>query len=75
MAKELASQLYENLHNKRLKLPDFCEVYPAHGAGSLCGRAMGAKRTSTIGYEKKYNTALLINSKEEFIRSFMSINT
>ena len=52
-----------------LKLPDFCEVCPAHGAGSLCGRTMGAKRTSTIGYEKKYNTALLINSKEEFIKS------
>ncbi|MGA1839007.1 MAG: MBL fold metallo-hydrolase [bacterium] len=68
-AQELASQLYDNLHNKLLKLPDFCEVYPAHGAGSLCGCSMGAKRTSTIGYEKKYNSALLINNKEEFIRS------
>ena len=53
-AKQLASQLYDNLHQKLLKLPDFCEVYPAHGAGSLCGRAMGAKRTSTIGYERRY---------------------
>src|SRR4030042_1546821 len=53
-AKELASKLYDNLHTKLLKLPDFCEVYPAHGAGSLCGRAMSAKRTSTIGYERKY---------------------
>lgn len=69
IAVELASNLYDSLHNKILKLPDFCEVYPAHGAGSLCGRAMGAKRASTIGYEKRYNKALLIDDKQEFIRS------
>lgn len=68
-AKELASKLYESLHNKLLKLPDFCEVYPAHGAGSLCGRAMGAKRTTTIGYEKKYNAALQIEGRDKFIQS------
>ena len=68
-AKELASKLYDNLHTKLLKLPDFCEVYPAHGAGSLCGRAMGAKRTTTIGYEKKYNSALQISDKNKFIES------
>ncbi|UCG64873.1 MAG: MBL fold metallo-hydrolase [Deltaproteobacteria bacterium] len=68
-AQELASQLYESLNEKLLKLPDFCEVYPAHGAGSLCGRAMGAKRTSTIGYERKYNAALQIKDKKEFIAS------
>ena len=67
-AKELASQLFVSL--KKLKeLPDFCEVLPAHGAGSLCGRAMGAKRRSTIGYEKKYNEALQIESEEGFIDS------
>ncbi|WP_406659897.1 MBL fold metallo-hydrolase [Methanolobus sp. ZRKC3] len=66
MAKELAAQLYESLHEKLLNLPDFCEVYPAHGAGSLCGRAMAAKRTSTIGYEKKYNYALNIKNLEDF---------
>ena len=68
-AKLLASKLYNSLHNKLLKLPDFCEVYPAHGAGSLCGRAMGAKRTSTIGYERKYNAALQLKDREEFIKS------
>ncbi len=68
-ARELASSLYDSLHEKLLKLPDFCEVYPAHGAGSLCGRAMGAKRTSTIGYEKKYNGALQIKNRGEFIES------
>lgn len=69
MAKELASSLYNSLHEKLLKLPDFCEVYPAHGAGSLCGRAMGAKRTSTIGYERRYNAALQIDRRDEFIAS------
>jgi len=68
-AQELALSLYHSLHEKLLKLPDFCEVYPAHGAGSLCGRAMGAKRTSTIGYERKYNGALQIKDKDEFIAS------
>jgi hydroxyacylglutathione hydrolase len=68
-ARELASNLYHSLHAKLLTLPDFCEVYPAHGAGSLCGRAMGAKRTSTIGYERKYNGALQIKDKEAFITS------
>jgi glyoxylase-like metal-dependent hydrolase (beta-lactamase superfamily II)/rhodanese-related sulfurtransferase len=68
-AKKLASQLYDNLHKKLLKLPDFCEVYPAHGAGSLCGRAMGAKRTSTIGYERRFNAALKITDKKKFIES------
>ena len=68
-ATQLARKLYDSLHGKLLTLPDSCEVYPAHGAGSLCGRAMGAKRTSTIGYERKYNAALQIATKEEFIKS------
>jgi glyoxylase-like metal-dependent hydrolase (beta-lactamase superfamily II)/rhodanese-related sulfurtransferase len=69
MAEELAGKLYHSLFDKILKLPDFCEVLPAHGAGSLCGRAMGAKWRSTIGYEKKYNSALQIKDKDEFIKS------
>ncbi|MBN1274115.1 MAG: MBL fold metallo-hydrolase [Candidatus Aminicenantes bacterium] len=72
MAEKLASKLYDSLFAKLLKLPDFCEVYPAHGAGSLCGRAMAAKRTSTIGYEKKYNDALQIKDRVKFIRSLTS---
>lgn len=68
-AEELASKLYDTLHEKLLKLPDFCEIYPAHGAGSLCGRAMAAKRSSTLGYEKKYNYALNINERADFVKS------
>jgi glyoxylase-like metal-dependent hydrolase (beta-lactamase superfamily II)/rhodanese-related sulfurtransferase len=69
MAEELAGKLYHSLFDKILKLPDFCEVLPAHGAGSLCGRAMGAKWRSTIGYERKYNEALQFRDKAEFIKS------
>ncbi len=68
-AQELASKLFHSLHDKLLNLPDFCEVYPAHGAGSLCGRAMGAKRTSTIGYERKYNNASQILDEARFVES------
>jgi hydroxyacylglutathione hydrolase len=71
-AEELASSLYDNLHEKIMTLPDECEVYPSHGMGSLCGRAMAAKRTSTIGYEKKYNYALQITDRDAFIRALTS---
>jgi len=67
IARDLASKLYHSLHEKLATLPDSCEVYPAHGAGSLCGRAMSAKRTSTMGYEKKYNYAFLTKDKNKFI--------
>ena len=69
IARELAEQLYDSLHGKLLQLPDHVEVYPAHGAGSLCGRAMGAKWTTTIGYERRFNEALQIKDKSTFINS------
>lgn len=69
ISQKLAGQLYDSLHNKLLKLPDYCEVYPAHGAGSLCGRAMGAKWQSTIGYERRFNAALQVDNKDDFIKS------
>jgi len=69
---ELASELYDNLREKVMKLPDFCEVYPAHGAGSLCGRAMSEKRWSTIGYERRFNQALQHETRETFIESLLN---
>jgi glyoxylase-like metal-dependent hydrolase (beta-lactamase superfamily II)/rhodanese-related sulfurtransferase len=65
--RELAGSLYDSLHQKLLTLPDEVMVYPAHGAGSLCGRAMRAERSSTIGTERLTNYALQIASREEFI--------
>ncbi len=65
--RELAGLLYDSLHKKLLALPDAVMVYPAHGAGSLCGRAMRAERSSTIGQERLTNYALQIASREEFV--------
>jgi hydroxyacylglutathione hydrolase len=64
---ELAAMLYQSLHEKLLKLPDDTEIFPAHGAGSLCGRQMGSERSSTIGKQRRTNYALLARSEEEFI--------
>jgi glyoxylase-like metal-dependent hydrolase (beta-lactamase superfamily II) len=65
---QLAGMLYDSLHNKILKLADDVLVYPAHGAGSLCGRNMRAERVSTIGTERLTNYALQIKSREEFVK-------
>jgi hydroxyacylglutathione hydrolase len=65
--RELAGLLYDSLHKKLMTLPDAVMVYPAHGAGSLCGRAMRAERSSTIGTERLTNYALQIRSREEFV--------
>jgi hydroxyacylglutathione hydrolase len=70
--RELAGLLYDSLHQKLLALPDAVMVYPAHGAGSLCGRAMRAERSSTIGTERLTNYALQIASREEFIAQLTS---
>jgi hydroxyacylglutathione hydrolase len=65
---ELAAMLYASLHDKLLKLPDETEIFPAHGAGSLCGRQMGSERSSTIGKERRTNYALQARDCDEFIR-------
>jgi hydroxyacylglutathione hydrolase len=65
---ELARMLYSSLHDKLLKLPDETEIFPAHGAGSLCGRQMGTERSSTIGKERRTNYALQAPNCDEFIR-------
>ena len=63
----LAAMLYASLNDKLLKFPDETEIYPAHGAGSLCGRQMGSERSSTIGKERRTNYALQAHSSEEFV--------
>lgn len=67
-AQELASKLYDSLHEKIMVLPDECLAYPAHGQGSLCGRSIGAMRITTIGYEKRFNRMLSMG-REELVRS------
>jgi hydroxyacylglutathione hydrolase len=65
---QLAGLLYDSLRTKLLTLPDGVMVYPAHGAGSLCGRNMRAERFSTIGTERLTNYALQIKDRDEFGR-------
>jgi hydroxyacylglutathione hydrolase len=69
---QLAGMLYDSLHNKLMKLNDRVLVYPAHGAGSLCGKNMRAERSSTIGTERLTNYALQIESREEFVAQLTS---
>ena len=69
---ELAGLLYDSLHHKLLTLADSVLVYPAHGAGSLCGKNMRAERSSTIGTERLTNYALQIGSREEFVMQLTS---
>lgn len=64
----MAEMMYDSLHGKLMKLPDTTEVYPAHGAGSLCGRNMSKETSSTIGEQRKFNYALKPMSKDEFVR-------
>ncbi|MBZ0188498.1 MAG: MBL fold metallo-hydrolase [Candidatus Obscuribacterales bacterium] len=64
---DMASMLYGSLKSKLLNLEDDVKVYPAHGAGSLCGKNLSQKRSSTIGEQKKFNYALKAKTREEFI--------
>ncbi|MFB3917821.1 MAG: rhodanese-like domain-containing protein [Terriglobales bacterium] len=69
---EMAQLLYRSLHEKLLRLPDGVEVYPTHGAGSLCGRQLSKERSSTIGKERATNYALRAASEAEFVRLITS---
>lgn len=69
---QLAGMLYDSLNLKLMNLLDNVLVYPAHGAGSLCGRNMRAERSSTIGTERLTNYALQIKNKEDFVRQLTS---
>ena len=67
-ADELADMLYESITDKLVKLPDATLVYPAHGAGSMCGKSLSKETVSTIGEQKKFNYALQPMSREDFKR-------
>ena len=67
-AADLGAHLYNSLHDKILTLPDETLVYPAHGAGSLCGKQLSSDTVSTLGDQRRFNYALQPMSKEEFIR-------
>ncbi len=63
-----AEKLYESIFNKLWTYPDYTEIYPGHFDGSLCGKHMDGKPVSTLGYEKRTNYSLQVNSKEDFVK-------
>ncbi|MBA2379330.1 MAG: MBL fold metallo-hydrolase [Blastocatellia bacterium] len=67
-AEEMGGMLYDSLHEKILPYPDETEIYPAHGAGSLCGKSLSKETWSTLGEQRKFNYALKPMSKDEFIK-------
>jgi hydroxyacylglutathione hydrolase len=67
-ATDLGGMLFESLHTKLLRLPDQSLVYPAHGGGSLCGKALSKETFSTLGEQRRSNYALQPMSKEAFIQ-------
>ncbi len=67
-----AENLYDSVWKKLLILNDAVEIYPTHFSGSSCGRAMSPKPNSTIGYERRFNPSLQVESKSEFVEFVMS---
>lgn len=66
-AEQMAAMLYDSLHEKVLSLPDETGIYPAHGAGSMCGRSISEETYSTLGIQRRFNYALQPMSKEDFV--------
>src|SRR6202046_1556516 len=67
-ANDLGAHLYESLRDKLLTLPDETLVYPAHGAGSLCGKQLSSDTVSSLGDQRRFNYALQPMSEEAFVR-------
>lgn len=68
---ELAHELYKSVFERLTELPDITEVFPAHGAGSLCGKAIGSRRNSTVGYERRFNPSLIEIPEEKWVRDLL----
>lgn len=69
--KVLAKQLYRTLFETLAPLPDFIEIFPAHGAGSLCGKEIGSRHSSTLGYEKQCNPWLIQQPYETWAKRLL----
>ena len=67
-AEQMGAMLYDSLHDKILNLPDETQVYPAHGAGSLCGKSLSKETWSTLGEQRRFNYALQPMTKDQFVK-------
>jgi hydroxyacylglutathione hydrolase len=70
-AKPMAGRLYRSLKERLLTLPDHLLLYPAHYSGSVCGRGLSSNPASTIGFERRHNTALQFDSERQFIEALV----
>lgn len=70
--KELAHELYESVFKRLDDIPDITEVFPAHGAGSLCGKAIGSRRSSTVGYERRFNPSLQEKPEKDWVETLLN---
>jgi glyoxylase-like metal-dependent hydrolase (beta-lactamase superfamily II) len=68
---QMARTLYRSLTEKLLALPDHLVLYPSHYSGSVCGRSLSATPVSTVGFERRHNTALRFDSEEEFVQALL----
>lgn len=66
-ARALAGEMYDSLFNKILQQDDSLLILPGHGAGSLCGKSIGSMKSTTLGYERRFNPALTPRSRDEFV--------
>jgi hydroxyacylglutathione hydrolase len=66
-----ARQLFRSLQRFR-RLPDFLQIWPGHGAGSACGKSLGAVPQSTLGYERRFNWAFAVEDEDEFVRAVLA---
>lgn len=70
--RRLAHDLYQSVFDRLPGLPDFTEIFPAHGSGSLCGKAISSRRSSTLGYERRFNPSLVRKPEEEWVRDLLA---
>jgi len=68
----LGHQLYQSIFGRLPAVPDITEIFPSHGAGSLCGKAISSRRSSTIGFERRFNPMLAQKPEDQWIRDLMT---
>src|SRR5262245_30248788 len=69
---KLAHEHYRSIFERLATIPDFTEIYPNHGAGSLCGKALSSRGSSTVGYERRFNPALMKKPQDKWVRDLMA---